>query len=79
VIGKAGAWVPSYRGFGIAKILKKRQLNPRQGCHPMDVGSMDLQIVENHEGVQMKTSGSSRSEAGIGNTVGHLEKYPLMV
>src|ERR1700737_4419081 len=36
----------------------------------MDVGSMALQIVKNHEGVQMKTSGSSRSEAGIGNTVG---------
>jgi hypothetical protein len=26
-----GAWVPSCRRFGIAKILKKRQLHPRQG------------------------------------------------
>ena len=34
-----GAWEPSCRGFGIAKILKKRQLHPRQGCHPVDVGS----------------------------------------
>ena len=33
-----GAWEPSCRGFGIAKILKKRQLHPRQGCHPVDVG-----------------------------------------
>jgi hypothetical protein len=29
-----------------------------------------LGIVENHEGVHMKTSGSSRSEARIGNTLG---------
>jgi hypothetical protein len=27
-----GAWVPSCRGLGIAKILKKLQLHPRQGC-----------------------------------------------
>ena len=31
-----GAWEPSCRGFGIAKILKKLQLHPRQGCHPVD-------------------------------------------
>jgi hypothetical protein len=30
---------PSCRGFGIAKILKKRQLDLRQGSHPVDVGS----------------------------------------
>jgi transposase-like protein len=24
--------------FGIAKILKKLQIHPRQGCHPVDVG-----------------------------------------
>jgi hypothetical protein len=24
--------------IGIAKILKKLQLHPRQGCHPVDVG-----------------------------------------
>jgi hypothetical protein len=35
----AGAWVPSCRGFGIAKILKTRQLHPRQGGRPVDVGS----------------------------------------
>jgi hypothetical protein len=29
---------PSCRGFGIAKILKKRQLHSRQGYHPVDVG-----------------------------------------
>jgi hypothetical protein len=34
-----GAWVPSCRGFGIAKILKKRQLHPRYGCYPVDAGS----------------------------------------
>jgi Transposase DDE domain group 1 len=34
-----GAWVRSCRGFGIAKILKMRQLHPRQGYHPVDVGS----------------------------------------
>jgi hypothetical protein len=33
-----GAWEPSCRGFGIAKILKNRQLHTRQGCHQMDVG-----------------------------------------
>jgi hypothetical protein len=33
-----GAWEPSCRGFGIAKILKKRQLHSRQGYHPVDVG-----------------------------------------
>jgi hypothetical protein len=33
-----GAWVPSRRGFGIAKILKKRHLDPCQGF-PVDVGS----------------------------------------
>jgi hypothetical protein len=35
------AWVlgSSCRGSGIAKILKKRQLHPRQACHPVDVGS----------------------------------------
>jgi len=33
-----GAWEPPCRGFGIAKILKKLQLHPRQGCHPVDVG-----------------------------------------
>jgi len=33
-----GAWEPSCRGFGIAKILKKRQLHRRQCCHPVDVG-----------------------------------------
>jgi hypothetical protein len=38
VIG-VGEWLPSCRGFGIAKILKKRQLHPRQGFHPVDVGS----------------------------------------
>jgi hypothetical protein len=32
------AWEPSCRGFGIAKILKKRQLHLRQGRHPVDVG-----------------------------------------
>jgi hypothetical protein len=32
-----GAWVPSCRGFGIAKVLKKRQLHSRQGRHPADV------------------------------------------
>jgi hypothetical protein len=26
------------RGIGIAKILKKLQIHPRQGCHPVDVG-----------------------------------------
>ena len=26
-----GAWVPSCRGSGIAKILKNRQFHPRQG------------------------------------------------
>jgi hypothetical protein len=29
----------SCRGFGIAKIFKKQQLHPRQGCHAVDVGS----------------------------------------
>ena len=33
-----GAWEPPCRGIGIAKILKKLQLHPRQGCHPVDVG-----------------------------------------
>jgi hypothetical protein len=33
-----GAWEPSCRGFGIARIRRKRQLHPRQGCHPVDVG-----------------------------------------
>ncbi len=33
-----GAWEPSCRGFGIAKILKKRQLHTRQGCHRVDAG-----------------------------------------
>ena len=33
-----GAWVPSCRGFGIAKILKKPQLHTRQGCYQVDVG-----------------------------------------
>jgi hypothetical protein len=28
----------SCRGFGIAKILKKRQLHTRQGCHQVDAG-----------------------------------------
>jgi len=35
------AWVhgsPHVEDFGITKILKKRQLHPRQGCHPVDVG-----------------------------------------
>ena len=31
----SAAWVRLCRGFGIAKILKKRHLHPRQGCHPM--------------------------------------------
>jgi hypothetical protein len=31
-----GAWEPSC--LGIAKILKKRQLHTRHGCHPVDVG-----------------------------------------
>jgi hypothetical protein len=31
--------LPSCRGFGIAKILTKRQLHPRQGYHPVDAGS----------------------------------------
>ena len=35
---RRGAWERSRRGFGIAKILKKLQLHPRQGCHPVDVG-----------------------------------------
>jgi transposase len=30
------------RGIGIAKILKKLQLRPRQGCHPVDVGQAPL-------------------------------------
>src|SRR6202521_3600226 len=34
-----GAWVPSCPGFGVAKIRRMRQLHPRQGCHPVDVGS----------------------------------------
>jgi hypothetical protein len=34
----AGAWEPPCRGIGIAKILKKLHLPPRQGCHPVDVG-----------------------------------------
>src|ERR1700730_3022770 len=38
------AYTPSCRGFGIAKILKKRQLHPRQGCHPMDVGCIGIKI-----------------------------------
>ena len=33
-----GAWEPSCRGFGIAKIFKKRQLHTRQGCHQVDAG-----------------------------------------
>jgi hypothetical protein len=33
-----GAWEPPCRGIGIAKILKKLQIHPRQGCHPVDVG-----------------------------------------
>jgi hypothetical protein len=33
-----GAWEPLCRGIGIAKILKKLQIHPRQGCHPVDVG-----------------------------------------
>jgi hypothetical protein len=36
-----GAWEPPCRGIGIAKILKKLQLHPRQGCHPVDVGLLD--------------------------------------
>jgi hypothetical protein len=35
-----GAWEPSCRGLGIAKILKKLQLHPCQGCHPVDVGKV---------------------------------------
>jgi hypothetical protein len=31
-IENQGRGVPSCRGFGIAKILRKRQLHPRQGC-----------------------------------------------
>jgi hypothetical protein len=38
VVTGLGAWEPSFRGFGIAKILKKRQLHLRQGCHPVDAG-----------------------------------------
>ena len=37
-----GAWEPSCRGFGrefgIAKILKMRQLHTRQGCNQVDAG-----------------------------------------
>ena len=37
-ITEVGAWVPSRRGFGIAKTRKKRHLDPCQGF-PVDVGS----------------------------------------
>jgi hypothetical protein len=30
------------RSRGIAKILKKRQLHTRQGCHQVDVGLMQV-------------------------------------
>ncbi|PNE09591.1 MAG: hypothetical protein CR217_19305 [Beijerinckiaceae bacterium] len=40
-----GAWEPSCRGFGIAKILKKLQLHPRQGRHPVDVGFDGLAVM----------------------------------
>jgi hypothetical protein len=33
-----GAWEPPCRGIGITKILKKLQLHPRPGCHPVEVG-----------------------------------------
>jgi hypothetical protein len=41
----AGAWEPPCRGIGIAKILKKLQLHPRQGCHPVDVGLMPAPLA----------------------------------
>src|ERR1700730_5472221 len=40
-----GAWEPPCRGIGIAKILKKLQLHPRQGCHPVDVGLVAKELL----------------------------------
>jgi hypothetical protein len=37
-VTSVGAWERSCREFGIAKILKKRQLHTRRGCHQVDVG-----------------------------------------
>jgi hypothetical protein len=64
------AWEPPCRGIGIAKILKKLQLHPRQGSHSVDVGykltaaEFERELIRAHAGEGRKPRQGARCSYG---------------
>jgi hypothetical protein len=53
------AWEPSCRGFGIAKILEKLQLHPRQGCQYTKETFMTNEFLDPNKQVRLLKTGKT--------------------